>query len=111
MSITKRIRAAIRERRQKRPVTKTHQQLKDFLCERGYEEAIVFEDPAYDSAFLGVSDDGRAAYDYELMVESLRAQEGLSYTEAVEFIDYNTIRALPYMGPHAPIIVYPPGEE
>jgi hypothetical protein len=27
--------------------------------------------------------------------------------EAIEWIEYNTIRALPYMGPEAPIIVYP----
>lgn len=33
--------------------------------------------------------------------------QGFNDTEAVEWVDYNTVRALPYMGDGAPIIVYP----
>lgn len=29
----------------------------------------------------------------------------MTYLEAVEFIDYNTIRAIPYAGKYAPIIM------
>ena len=31
--------------------------------------------------------------------------DGMSYEEASEFIDYNTVRACPYMGDRAPIIL------
>ena len=32
--------------------------------------------------------------------------EKWSYEDAAEWIDYNTIRSLPYGGPGAPIIMY-----
>lgn len=46
-------------------------------------------------------------YDFEKMVEWLMETEGLSDIEAIEWIECNTIRALPYMGEGAPIIMYP----
>lgn len=30
--------------------------------------------------------------------------DGMDSDEAIEFIEYNTIRALDYMGPNAPIV-------
>ena len=41
------------------------------------------------------------------MVEWLVETEGFTIEEAVEWIEYNTIRALPYMEEGAPIIMYP----
>lgn len=41
------------------------------------------------------------------MVESLMEEDGMEYSEAIEFIEYNTIRAIPYMGGRGPIILYP----
>lgn len=32
-------------------------------------------------------------------------EDGMDYDEAAEFIDYNTVRACPYMGERAPIIL------
>ena len=40
------------------------------------------------------------------MVEWLMETDGMSQEDAVEFIDYNTIRALPYFA-NSPIIMYP----
>lgn len=60
----------------------------------------------YDDALVGVSHDGRAIYDYNLMIDWLMSKENWSDDEAVEWIEYNTIRALPYMGEGAPIIMY-----
>ena len=40
------------------------------------------------------------------MVESLMLEDDMSYDEAIEFIDFNTVRALPYMGEKSPIIMY-----
>ena len=40
------------------------------------------------------------------MVESLVDHDDMTYEEAIEWIDFNTIRALPYAGSSAPIIMY-----
>ena len=42
----------------------------------------------------------------ELMIADLMTEDGIDYIDALEFIEYNTIRALPYMGGDAPIILY-----
>ena len=57
-------------------------------------------------AIIGISDDGRLVYSFSKMVECLMLSESMSYEEAVEFIDYNTLRAIPYMGEKAPIVMY-----
>ena len=41
------------------------------------------------------------------MVDWLVREDGMDVDEAVEWIEYNTIRALPYAGPDAPIVMYP----
>ncbi|MCQ2253550.1 MAG: helix-turn-helix domain-containing protein [Bacteroidales bacterium] len=79
--------------------------LKEYLCEYGYEESVVFENPDYASAVIGVDTNGRVIYDFDLMVEFLMKEDGMDYDEAVEFIDYNTIGSLPYAGENAPIIL------
>lgn len=68
------------------------------------EDSIVFDNYAYDNSIIGVSTDGRVVYSYEKMVQELMRDEGLSEMEAIEWIDYNTIRAIPYGGEFAPII-------
>lgn len=75
------------------------------LEEMGYEDVIIFSN--YDSALIGVTDDNRAVYDYEKMIEYLIREDDMSYDDAVEWISYNTIRALPYAGEAAPIVMYP----
>lgn len=73
----------------------------------GYEDIMLFANYSYDDAFIGASEDGRAVYDYVKMIEWLMKEEGWSEEEAVEWIDYNTIRTLPYWGDEAPVIMYP----
>ena len=68
------------------------------------EDAIVFDNYAYDNSIIGVSTDGRVVYSYEKMVQELMSDEGMSEMEAIEWIDYNTIRAIPYGGEFAPIV-------
>ena len=79
--------------------------LKDYLCEFGHEDAVVLENPNYISAVIGVSEDGRVIYSYPRMIEHLMLNDGMSHEEACEFIDYNTIGALPHMGEKRPIIL------
>lgn len=71
------------------------------------EDAIVFDNMSYDGSIIGVTTDGRVVYSYDMMVEELMQDEEWSYEDAVEWIDYNTIRALPYAGENGPIIMYP----
>lgn len=79
--------------------------LKEYLCDCGYEDTIILESPDYLSAIVGISDDARIIYDYEKMVKFLMISEGMDYEEAIEFIDFNTLGALPYMGEKRPIIL------
>ena len=83
----------------------TLEELKDLITDLGYEEVRVFEDYDYADAFIGMSNDGRAVYSYDRMIEWLMLKENWTFEEAVEWIDYNTMRALPYY-PDGPIVVY-----
>lgn len=79
----------------------------DILLESGFEDVVYFINPGYDDAFIGVSSDDRAVYDYEKMIKCLM-DEGMTDEEAMQWIDYNVIRALPYMecDGKAPVIMY-----
>ena len=72
------------------------------------EEAMVLGDMfmSYDNSIIGFTTDGRVVYDYDKMIEELMQDEEWSYEDAVEWIEYNTVRSLPYGGPGAPIIMY-----
>jgi hypothetical protein len=76
------------------------------VLDAGYEDVVLLSNYSYDDALIGISHDNRAVYDFDKMVEWLVQKEGWTETEAVEWIEYNTIRALPYFGASAPIIVY-----
>lgn len=43
---------------------------------------MVFSGPSYREALIGVSDDERAVYDYDLMVQSLVDEDGMTEDEA-----------------------------
>ena len=76
------------------------------LLDNGYDGVIYLTDFSYDDALIGVSNEDRAVYDYDLMVSWLVEREGFTEEEAIEWIDYNTIRALPYSGGNGPVILY-----
>ena len=76
------------------------------LLDAVYEGIKYLTNYSYDDALIGVSNDGRAIYDYNIMIDWLMKKEGWSDNEAIEWIEFNTVRALPYMGEDAPIIMY-----
>ena len=76
------------------------------LLYNGYEDVVYLTNYSYDTALIGVTEDNRAVYDFEKMVEWLVETKGFTQEEAIEWIEYNTIRALPYMQ-NSPIIMYP----
>ena len=79
--------------------------LKEYLTEQCFTDTVVLESPSYISAVVGISTDGRLIYNRDLMVKHLCEQDGMTEQEADEFIDFNTVGALPNMGEKAPIIM------
>ena len=82
------------------------QNIRDMVDEYGHEETLVFDNPDFDEAIIGVTHDGRAVYDYDEMVYCLMEDDKISEEEAIDFIEYNTIRSLPYAGEYAPVIMF-----
>lgn len=82
--------------------------VKSLLEELGYEDVIVFDDYG-EETLIGVDSNNRAVYDYEKMAEWLIENWECTYEEAIDWIEYNTVRSLPYVGEGAPIVVHPIG--
>lgn len=81
--------------------------VKELIMDYGYDKVLIFENPDYANAFIGLTNDNRVVYDFDKMIEHLMIKYEMTDIEAVEFIEYNTIRSLPYHGDKAPIILYP----
>ena len=80
--------------------------IKQYLVESGFTDTIILENPSYETAIVGISENEELIYDYDLMVEYLVNTEKMTYEEADDFISYNTLRAIPYMHGNRPIIMY-----
>ena len=76
------------------------------LCDMGYEDSIVFDNPEYDNAIVGISSNGNVIYSYEKMVDKFVESDGMTAEEAEDFIGYNTLGALPNCKENAPIVMY-----
>ena len=71
------------------------------------ENLYMFENPAFINAITGIDmHHKKVVYDYEKMVGCLMDEDEMTEEEAIEFIDYNTLRTVPYME-NPPIIVMP----
>ena len=67
--------------------------------------AIKFTNPSYDTAIIGITQDGNLIYNYDKMVEYLL--DCMSEEEAIDFIDYNTFGILPTIPiENRPVILY-----
>ena len=82
----------------------THEELKKYLKEE-YGGYALFEPEHYDEGIIGITENGNVIYSYELLAESLMLHDDWSYEDAIEWLDYNTIRTIPYMGEFQPIIL------
>ena len=80
------------------------------LAEAGYDDVVILDDPSYDTALIGVVTDAsgndHAVYDYDKMILGLLDDGVESVDDAVEWIEYNTIRALPYAPGPEPYILH-----
>ena len=75
------------------------------------DDTIVFDNPAFDNSIIGITTDGQAVYDYNKMVVELMCDENISEQEAIDWIEFNTLRAIPYAGDMAPIVIFTFKEE
>jgi len=72
------------------------QEIRDELNEQDVM-AVIFDDPSFDRSILGLSTDGNIIYSLNSMIQELMEDDDISYEEALDFIEYNTIRTLPYI--------------
>lgn len=70
------------------------------------EDALVFDNQSYDNSIIGITLDGRVIYAYEKMVEEYMEDNDCNEEDAYDWIDYNTMRSLPYAGSKAPMVVH-----
>jgi hypothetical protein len=81
------------------------------------EDTLVFDNPAFDNSIIGTTFNGNAIYlfdkmVYEFIADSVQWDEVATPEEAIEFIEYNTIRALDYITDGLkPIILYTGDED
>lgn len=80
--------------------------IRQHLNDMGLDESLLFDNPSFDDAIIGYTSDERVVYDYDKMVESYAKEFEVEPIDAADFISYNTVRALPYAGDKAPIILY-----
>ena len=90
----------------------TNTELKDILNDEIMDEdilneMIVLEGDEFADGCIGYTDDFHLVYSYERLVESLGKVYG-SEESAIEWLEYNTIRSLPYMASEGnePIIIH-----
>lgn len=75
----------------------------DILITKGYKDVIVFRNPDYIDAIIGLTAENNVVYDYDLMIEWLMNNEAMDYDDAADFIGFNDSF---YHGKHHPIIYY-----
>jgi hypothetical protein len=72
----------------------------EIIVADGYEDAVIGVAYVHNVGHVTVYDVGKC-------LDVLVTRDGMSYEDAREFFDYNTMRSLPYMGEKAPIFVEP----
>ena len=77
--------------------------LKQVLNDLEYFSTIILDD--LDCAVIGINNtEQRLVYSYDKIVEKLM-NDGMSEDEAIEYIEFNIVRSVQYMGSKSPIIV------
>ena len=90
----------------------TNLELKELIADQVEDEdeldqIIVLEGDEFADGAVGLTISNHLVYDYNKLVESLMKHNEWTELEAVEWLDYNTIRSLPYMASvgNEPIII------
>ena len=89
-------------------INTTNEEIEEYIIEQcGDLEVGYFINPNYAPAILGISTDNRVVYSHNKMVEYLmEINKDWDYIDAIEWIEYNIFKVIPYAGDYPPIIVY-----
>ena len=66
----------------------TDAEVAEYIGDRFPDEDIIFP-TGYPEAFIGISTDGAAIYDKDSMIATLVEADGMTWEEAMEFLEYN----------------------
>lgn len=91
----------------------TKEQIKEFIdvLAEEHPEAVLIGNPGEDRerfipAVVGFdNNNGQVIYSRDKLIDCYVESDGMTREEAIEWIEYNVDRSLPYMGPNAPIIM------
>lgn len=83
----------------------TQNELREYFVDIDMGNIMLFEDPSYDEACIGFTNDGRACYSYDKMIEWLMENWDMTMEEAVDHINYDTERSICPDHEHSPIII------
>lgn len=81
-------------------------EVEQMLLDNDLEGTSFFTGDNYATAILGYTEYGNLVYSYDDMVDWLMDNDDMDDLSAREWIDYNVIRTIPYMGDKKPIILY-----
>lgn len=90
----------------------TNDLLKEYIKEHVSDDEItndivLLEGDEFAPGFIGLTADTyQAVYSYEKLIVSLTAHNHWTSEEATEWLEYNTLRSIPYMPGKKPIIIY-----
>ena len=87
------------------------------IADEGYTHSLFYDNEYYDDSIIGVDVNGKVVYEFDQMIEEyvndnypdIKDENSEEYAnavnDAIEWIEYNTIRATPYAGELAPVII------
>lgn len=83
-------------------------EIEEYIEENGFNLSVYFTNPNYASAIIGISTEGNVVYSYERMIDYLMKTDDMTYEDAVDWIDYDVVRSIPYIQKMGtmPIIIY-----
>lgn len=73
--------------------------------EESEETTVLLDNSAFDNSIIGITENGRLIYSYDKMVIEYAEDNNCDLLDAMEWVNYNTLRSLPYAGEKAPIII------
>lgn len=85
----------------------TVEELCEYLEAQEHTDTVFFESPSFVKAITGITESGQLIYDYNLMITAAMEENDWTEEDAIEWIEYNTLRSIPYMGNMHPIVSLP----
>ena len=83
------------------------EELREKIKEIAGCEIVFFDNLSFDNSIIGLTHDNKVAYLFSKMIEETKEQLNCNDTDAIEWLEHNTIRALSYFGHNnKPVIIY-----